>query len=78
MSFEVKSRLMQLVQNDAIAYGIAFAFVANSADKLSVFTQAFQEQQQINSVVESKASAAAQVASARWMVMYPEPKVALK
>ena len=71
MSFEVKSRLMQLVQNDAVAYGIAFGFVADSPDKLTVFTQAFQEQQH-NTMVESKASAAAQVANARWLVMYPE------
>jgi hypothetical protein len=62
---------MQLVQNDAVAYGIAFAFVADSEDKLSVFTQAFQEQHH-NNVVESKSSAAAQVANARWLVMYPE------
>jgi len=73
MSFEIKNRLMQLLSNDAVAYKIAYAFVEGDADKLSVFTQALQEQQrQGQPVIEAVASAAVQVAKARWSVMFPE------
>lgn len=74
MTFEVKNQLMQLVQNDAVAYKIAFEFVDDSADKLSVFSRALQEQNQ-GGLIEARSSAAAQVAKARWGVMYPEPEV---
>jgi hypothetical protein len=75
MSFEVKNGLMQMVQNDAVSYGIASAFVGDSQDKLTVFTQALNEQSQ-GSTQESRAAAATEVAKARWAIMYPEVLIA--
>lgn len=70
MSFEIKNKLMELVQNDAVAYKIAFDFVGDDLNKLTVFTKAFNESV-THASMESRSAAVTQVASARWDVMYP-------
>lgn len=70
MSFEVRSQLMNLVNNDAVAYGIAFAFVSDDVNKLSVFMNALHAQQ--GGDIEGRTASATEVAKARWLVMYPE------
>jgi len=71
MTFQIKNQLMTLLQNDAVAYEIAFEFVNDDADKLTVFTTAFCEQQLVDKI-EGKAAAAKLVAEKRWRTMYPE------
>lgn len=75
MTFEVRNQLMQMVQNDAIAYRIAFEFVTDDMNKLSVFQRAYSESQ--HGTVESRAAAAKDVATKRWETMYP-PEAAAK
>ena len=73
MSFEVKNRLMCLVNNDATAYKIAIKFIGDdehSANKLTVFQSCYGVQG--GQTDEARAANAADVASERWAVMYPE------
>ena len=74
MSFAVKNALMLMVQNDAVSYGIAVAFVGDSQDKLTVLTQALNEQHH-GATQESRSAAATEVAKARWAIMYPKEEL---
>lgn len=74
MTFQIKNQLMTLLDNDAVAYDIAFDFVNDDPNKLVVFTNAYCGQQPSNDLkkVEDKAAAAKLVAEKRWRTMYPE------
>ena len=70
MTFQVRNQLMQLVSQNAIAYNIANEFVSDSADRLTVFTTAYNETH--GNTIESRTQVSKDVAKERWLVMYPE------
>lgn len=71
MSFEVRSQLLKLVQNDIASYEMAFDFIQDDANKLEIFREALHEQSVPNGVIETRTAGAVMVATKRWNVMYP-------
>lgn len=70
MVFEVRNKLMNLVENDATSYEIAIDFVDDDANKLIVFTNAYHAQRH-DEGVEQRTAAATLVAQKRWNTMFP-------
>lgn len=70
--FEIRHALLQMLGNDATAYGIANKFVADDADKLKVFQVAFSESRQAGDI-QAQASTATDKAESRWEVLNPAP-----
>lgn len=61
---------MNLVQNDATAYKVAFEFVADDQDKLTVFTTALSQAVHSGDI-ENRSASATLVAKERWNTMFP-------
>lgn len=68
MSNEVRYTLLKLLNNDAIAFKTANAFVADDSTKLKAFQDAYAELV-TNNNVQNRASEAVSLADNRWSVI---------
>tara|TARA_Y100000588_G_scaffold170332_2_gene184180 strand:+ start:6653 stop:6892 length:240 start_codon:yes stop_codon:yes gene_type:complete len=71
MSFEVRSQLLKLVQNDIASYEMAFDFIQDDANKLEIFREALHGQSVPEGLIEARTAGAVMHAMKLWNVMYP-------
>lgn len=67
-TFEIRHALLQMLGNDTTAYEIANGFVADNANKLTVFRDAFNESRAAGDN-QAIASVASDKAEKRWAIV---------
>ena len=72
MDFQLRNRLLILLQDDATAFEVAARFVDNE-EKYTVFER--QLMKHMNGTIKERAASAADVASTLWAQCYAESEV---
>lgn len=71
MDFQLRNRLLVLLQDDATAFEVAAKFVG-SEEKYTVFERQLIKHQ--NGTIKERAATAAEVSAALWAQCYAEPE----
>lgn len=71
MDFQLRNRLLILLQDDATAFEVAAKFV-DSEEKYTVFERQLMKHQ--NGTIKERAATAAEVSATLWAQCYAEPE----